>query len=531
MDKRTIIAVVLSVAFLYAYSFFLPAPKKEIPQNAAVQKSLSSSAVLPAVKAVEVKSPAVPADLNIVAEEVTVETDLYRVVFSNQGAAVKSFHLKKYSDSSSNNSLNVAVHDADSNSLTLLTESPEIGVTQSMLYRPSQKAIKVQGAQTASLQFTAVTPAGVELQKVYTFTGNSYGIDLQHSLTNRGTGSLTGSLQVLMKSKPSPDSKTGTRYEVQGASVYVDGKGLHLPNKDILKQPHTYKSATWSAYSDKYFIAAVLASQQVPFSSLEVKSDNGLIVNRISLPAVTVLPNQTTTQNQRIYFGPKDIDQLKGQGSHLEEALDLGWFAVLAKPLLLTLKFLYSYVGNYGLAIIIITVILKILFYPLTYKSYKSMKDMQKIQPLMEKLKEKYKNDRTAMNQEVMKLYQEHKVNPLGGCLPMVVQIPVFFALYKALMFSIELRHAPFYLWITDLSAKDPYYVTPIVMGITMFIQQKMTPTNMEPLQARMMLMLPVVFTFMFLSFPSGLVIYWLVNNVLSIGQQYYINRLVAAKA
>jgi YidC/Oxa1 family membrane protein insertase len=153
------------------------------------------------------------------------------------------------------------------------------------------------------------------------------------------------------------------------------------------------------------------------------------------------------------------------------------------------------------------------------------MKKMQKLQPRMQELKEKYKNDRDAMNRAVMELYQTHKVNPLGGCLPMVVQIPVFFALYKALMFSIELRHAPFYLWIQDLSAKDPYYVTPILMGASMFIQQKMTPTNMDPMQEKMMLMLPVVFTFMFLNFPSGLVLYWLVNNILTIGQQTYINR------
>ncbi|MFH1625768.1 MAG: membrane protein insertase YidC, partial [Pseudomonadota bacterium] len=169
--------------------------------------------------------------------------------------------------------------------------------------------------------------------------------------------------------------------------------------------------------------------------------------------------------------------------------------------------------------------VIKILFFPLTHKSYKSMKDMQKVQPLMLKLKKKYKDDKEKLNKEIMALYRTHKVNPLGGCLPMVLQIPVFFALYKALLGSIELRHAPFILWITDLSAKDPYYITPLVMGATMFIQQKMTPTVGDPRQAKMMLMMPIVFTVMFLNFPSGLVIYWLVNNVLSIGQQFYINK------
>jgi YidC/Oxa1 family membrane protein insertase len=228
-----------------------------------------------------------------------------------------------------------------------------------------------------------------------------------------------------------------------------------------------------------------------------------------------------------LFIGPKDIDILKAQGSSLEQSLDLGWFTVLAKPMLHTLKFFYTYIPNYGVGIIFITIILKIIFFPLTHKSYKSMKEMGKLQPKMAALKEKYKNDRDAMNRAVMELYRDHKVNPLGGCLPMLVQIPVFFALYKALMFSIELRHAPFMLWITDLSDKDPYYVTPIIMGATMFIQQKMTPSTMDEMQQKIMLALPVVFTFMFLNFPSGLVLYWLVNNILTIGQQMYINKLV----
>jgi YidC/Oxa1 family membrane protein insertase len=209
------------------------------------------------------------------------------------------------------------------------------------------------------------------------------------------------------------------------------------------------------------------------------------------------------------------------------QSLDLGWFTVLAKPMLHALKFFYGYIPNFGIGIIIITVILKILFFPLTHKSYKSMKDMSKLQPKMVALKEKFRNDKDGLNKAVMELYREHKVNPLGGCLPMIVQIPVFFALYKALMFSIELRHAPFMLWITDLSDKDPYYITPLLMGVTMFIQQKMSPSNMDEMQQKIMLALPVVFTFMFLTFPSGLVLYWLVNNILTIGQQLYINKLV----
>jgi len=194
-------------------------------------------------------------------------------------------------------------------------------------------------------------------------------------------------------------------------------------------------------------------------------------------------------------------------------------------PMLIILKYLNEFVKNYGIAIIILTILIKILFWPLGNKSYESMKAMQKLQPKMVELREKYKDDKQKLSQETMALYRAHKVNPMGGCLPMLIQIPVFFGLYKALLYAIELRHAPFFWWIQDLSAKDPYYITPIIMGATMFVQQKMTPTAGDPMQQKIMLFLPIIFTFLFLNFPSGLVIYWLFNNILSIGQQYYVNK------
>ena len=224
-------------------------------------------------------------------------------------------------------------------------------------------------------------------------------------------------------------------------------------------------------------------------------------------------------------------------GHDLDLAVDFGWFDIIAKPMLSLLNFFYSFLGNYGLAIILVTILTKIVFWPLTRKSYKSMKQMQKLQPQIMKIREKYKGDKTRMNQEVMQLYKTYKVNPMGGCLPMVVQIPVFIAFYKVLGASIELRHAPFMLWIDDLSAPDrlnigfhiPYVdglpVLTLLMGASMFIQQKMTPTTGDPTQAKMMMMMPIVFTFMFINFPSGLVLYWFVNNLLGIGQQYLTNK------
>src|SRR4030043_2005475 len=225
-----------------------------------------------------------------------------------------------------------------------------------------------------------------------------------------------------------------------------------------------------------------------------------------------------------IYLGPKEIRPLKELGVGAEKLLDFGFFSMVAKPILWFLNLTNSVTGNYGIDIIIVSILIKIIFLPLTQISMKSMKEMQKVQPEMTRLRETYKNDKARLQQEIMLLYKRRKINPMSGCLPMLIQIPVFIALYNALQNAIEMRHAPFLLWIQDLSAKDPLYITPLIMGATMFMQQKMTPTAGDPAQAKMFLLMPVMFTFLFLNFPSGLVLYWLVNNVLSIRQQYYMN-------
>jgi YidC/Oxa1 family membrane protein insertase len=220
---------------------------------------------------------------------------------------------------------------------------------------------------------------------------------------------------------------------------------------------------------------------------------------------------------------------LKKQGLSLEEAIEfesfipgLKWLSI---GLLIFIQFLHKFVSNYGVAIILLTILIKVLFWPLGTISYKSMKEMQAIQPKITALREKYKNDQAKLGQETMALYKAHKVNPFGGCLPILIQIPVFIGLYNTLLYAIELRHSPLFWWIQDLSAKDPYYITPIIMGATQFIQQKMTPTMGDPMQAKIMLAMPIIFTFIFLNFPSGLVLYWLLNNIISIGQQVYINK------
>ena len=539
MEKRVLIAVLLSIAVMYGYSFLVtPAPRSKTAQTQKpVQQQLSAVQTV----AVSTVSPAQPPVVSPGTKDVTVDTDFYSAVFSTNGATLKKLSLKKYKTTTAPDAKPIAMIDESiPENFSLRTVGSGIPVDPSAIYSVNYDSLLVKKGEKKILEFVSVTKTGDRAKKTYTFSGDSYIIGLEQQVGNTSGTLQEGSLQLVEKNhyvaKPGE-----SRYEVHGPTTFADNKLQTQTSSDLAKGSKSFeKNILWSGFEDKYFLGAAIA-ENGSIAAVQVRQNNGYVENVISSPRISLAPGTMATVSYRLYFGPKDLDILKGQGSRLEEVIDFGWFSAIAKPLLHTLQFFYRYVHNYGVAIIIITIILKALFYPLTNKSYKSMKDMQKLQPKMAELKEKYKNDRDAMNKAVMELYKTHKVNPMGGCLPMVIQIPVFFALYKALMFSIELRHAPFMLWLKDLSAPDalfgvipaglplvggfPVGPLPLLMGVTMFIQQKMTPSNMDPAQAKMMMALPFVFTFMFLNFPSGLVLYWLVNNILTIAQQAYINK------
>jgi len=531
MEKRVVIAVVLSIAVLYGYSWLVPTPQKKAEeakpstQQAAQTQTAAAPAQVPAPAKARTEALLAPA------RDITVETDLYRAVFSSRGGTLRNFVLKKYRETGGPGAQPVTlINEQSPEFFPLKNEAQGFAVDPAAVCSVNTDSFTVGKVDRKELEFICSSPQGTMLKKTYVIRGDSYAIDLNQQLVNTGAARQEGTLRLVLYHRIDPGVKE-SRFEEHGP-VTLSGKNLDaLKAKDLEKGAKPYdKEVYWTGYADKYFLSAIIAGTGT-LGGVTVRSDRGYVENAVSSARIALNPGETASLPYRLYFGPKDLDILKAQGSQLEKVIDLGWFSAVAKPLLYCMKFLYRYVHNYGIAIIIITVVIKILFYPLTYKSYKSMKDMQKLQPQMAKLKEKYKNDRDAMNKAVMELYQTHKVNPLGGCLPMLVQFPIFVALYRALMSSIELRHAPFMLWITDLSAKDPYYVTPIVMGATMFIQQKMTPsTGMDPSQAKIMLALPVVFTVMFINMPSGLVVYWLVNNILTIAQQMYINKLLKAK-
>jgi YidC/Oxa1 family membrane protein insertase len=533
MEKRAFIAVGLSIAVFYIFSMLFGPEKKTVEPSVSKQavSGVTAPTDKPSQPIVSQNTPVAAVQslpTTVSQKEISVETDLYSAIFSSRGGSLKSLTLKNYREENTPSAKQVMLgNDADPNIASFTTRTTGIALPEGAVFMADANSIILNKSESKQLTFNYISGQGFTIRKVYTFTAGSYGIKLETLVFNNSASSLVGAIQHVMTYPAEPKVKDN-RFDTAGAFLLSDKSLETAVIKDVSNAAKRYeKSIHWAGFADKYFLKAILADNN-SIASVELKKNSaGFFESAISTPQFTVNPGQSTTVTHRLFVGPKDIDILKAQGNSLEQSLDLGWFTVIAKPLLYTLKFFYSYVGNYGIAIIIITIILKVLFFPLTHKSYKSMKGMQKIQPEMTKMREKYKDDRDAMNKAVMELYREHKVNPMGGCLPMVVQIPVFFALYKSLMFSIELRHAPFYFWITDLADKDPYYITPVIMGATMFIQQKMTPSNMDPLQQKMMLALPVIFTFMFLNFPSGLVLYWLVNNLLTIGQQMYINKLV----
>jgi len=354
---------------------------------------------------------------------------------------------------------------------------------------------------------------GVLIERTFHFSGDDYRVDV----TERVEG--PSDYWVTLGSGFGYAGSKG--YRSHTGPVILEGANRKEYKVDKLKAPVVItEDLKWVAQEDKYFFAG-LVPLKVKATARVWRAPSGEVLTGINLPA--------GRNTLLLYAGPKEHERLKRYGVGLEHIIDFGFFSILARPLFWILKYLYKLIGNYGWAIIVLTIIVRIPFIPLMNKGQKSMKKLQALQPKMNEIRQKYKKDPQRMQKEMMELYKKYRVNPMSGCLPLLIQIPVFFALYKVLLIAIELRGAPFMLWIQDLSEKDPYYILPIIMGITMFIQQKMTPTTGgNPQQQKVMQFMPIIFTFLFLNFPSGLVLYWLVSNVLSILQQFYVNRKLA---
>ncbi|MFC0267049.1 membrane protein insertase YidC [Kushneria aurantia] len=379
----------------------------------------------------------------------------------------------------------------------------------------------------------SATVNGVDIIKRFTFKRDSYVVDVQYLLDNTGQTPVTARFIGQLARDNSADPTQGAGIGMKsflGAAFsspedhyqkvgFDDIQNGSFPNRDV--------NGGWVAMLQHYFVSAWVPGQQQQNLYYADVDRRGRNVAAFAGPTESVAPGQSADLEARLYIGPKEHDRLDAVAPYLQLTVDFGWLWFLANPLFWLLTQIHALVGNWGVAIILLTVLVKAVLFPLSATAYKSMAKMRKMGPEMQRIKEQHGDDRQKMSQEMMKFYQKEKINPLGGCLPIVVQMPVFIALYWMLMESIELRHAPFFLWIHDLSAQDPYFILPIIMGLTMFLQQQLNPTPPDPTQAKIMKMLPIVFTFFFLWFPAGLVIYWITNNLLSIAQQYYITRKI----
>lgn len=545
MDKRTLMALVLSfLVFLVWSLLFGPEPKKtqEVDRPTyeldEAQPTPKEEPIMPDPKAELVFEH--EKDF----EDITVETDLYIAVLSGSGPIIKSFKLKNYrSDLDTNSPLKelISTKNNDGGGFFVGFSGEDLSLLSDYKYSFNGKDIAIKkGDGPGEVVYRWMSLKGLDIQIKVRFFGDDYKIGLLAIIDNGSEKSLDTNLSLNLSHFP---LSTKRGYGVfEGMGLYSNGSLEQIDLKKIKDKQYS-ENITWVAYEEPYFIKAIVNEESQKAFVKGITLPNGEI-NISYIPFLKVNPGETRADEFTLFFGPKDISILKSLDSKLEKSIYFGWFDVIAKPILYALRFINKYASNYGVSIIIVTIIIKILFWPLTHKSYQSMKEMRKLQPMMAKIREKYKSNKQEMQKQLMNLYKTYKINPMGGCLPMIVQIPVFFALYKVLPGSIELRHAPFVLWIKDLSAPDrlfsfpfqipfmsPPYGIPVltlIMGASMFLQQKMTPVAGDPAQAKMMMFLPIIFTFLFINFPSGLVLYWLVNNLLSIAQQYRINKQIS---
>jgi YidC/Oxa1 family membrane protein insertase len=537
---RAFLAIVLSFVILFGYQYFFapPVPQQQVEPQTPSQPAPVGGVQLPA-------SPGrvlIPEDQ--AARDIIVETPLYSLVIAEQGGGIRNFILKEYRTLNHKDAPYLElVKEQMANNLPMRFSLDNGAGGELPIFRANRDSISVhEGQGQEMLTMTAVLDSGLEITRSMIFHADTYLISINYQVINRGDSQAQIAPAMTLTGVPFTEDKTNPMAVglFVGSSAFVNNELFEVKPKKLADGPDVLQGQVgWVGYGDRYFIKTMVPLNQGPHV-VTISSIDEQISAVMSEGVVSLVPGAMAEYNYKMYFGPKKFSILEEVGYDLSKAVNFGWFDVIAKPMHWLLNAFYAVFGNYGIAIILVTVLVKLLFWPITQKGLKSMKNMQKLQPKVAKLREKYKGDPTKMNQEMMAMYKTYKVNPLGGCLPMLIQIPVFFALYKVLLTAIELRHAPFMLWINDLSAPDrlmigfeiPYLigipVLTLLMGASMYFQMKLTPTTADPLQAKIMQFMPILFTFLFLNFASGLVLYWFVNNLLSILQQQLINRKYA---
>ncbi len=545
--KRTVLWVVFSLSLLILWdnwmrdngkpSMFFPVPAQ---QAKTVNGSASAKADVPqasgAVAAGGAAATAVPAGgqtpaaAPVQSELITITTDVFKADIDTLGGELKRLELLKHKDSVDPKK-NVVLFD-NSEHRTYLAETGLIGGPfpnhkSPFVAKPGPRAL--DGANQIQLVLES-EQGGVKLTKIYTFKRGDYTIDVKHEVSNNSGAPIAPSLYVqLVRDGRKPEGESSFYSTFTGPAVYTEAEHfqkLDFEKIEKNKAEHATKADNgWIALIQHYFVSAFVPPAKVQREIFTKKVNNNLYAVGSVIPLGTIAPGASATIDTPLYSGPQESSVLESIAPGLELVKDYGWLTIVAKPIFWLMTQIHKILGNWGWTIIVLTIMIKLAFFPLTAASYRSMAKMKLVTPKMTAIRERFKGDPQKMNQAMMELYKTEKINPLGGCLPIVVQIPVFIALYWVLLASVEMRNAPWLGWIHDLASPDPFYILPVVMAISMFIQTKLNPTPPDPIQAKVMMVMPIAFSVMFFFFPSGLVLYWVVNNVLSISQQWVINK------
>ena len=553
--QRGLLFIALAFVFILIYQKWL---EEQRPKTAPVPTAQTATAPtqpgdVPQAPAVVDHLPAAPDQQTTAAtapttqpasQQIVVMTDLFRATIDARGGDLRKVELLKYP---------VSVDQPDTPFELIREQGADIFITQTGLigrdrdypnhktaYRVSGETFKLaENQDTLDVKLFFDSSDGVAYTKVYTFFRNSYNVSIDYVVNNQSDSVWNGYLYAqFLRTYVAPKRSflLGVVPSYLGGAIYTPEEKYEKIDFDDMTEGDLSREVNsgWVAMLQHYFVGAWLPQAQGPyqFYSGVIKTGNGPRYNigYKTLSPTTIGADESRSLKTKLYIGPKEQVRLKKQGEGFVLSVDYGWLTPLAAPLFWILEWIHAVVRNWGWAIIILTLLIKLVFYPLSAASYNSMAKMKKLQPRLQTLKERYGDDKQKLQQAMMELYKKDKINPLGGCLPIVIQIPVFIALYWVLLESVELRQADWALWIKDLSVKDPYFVLPILMGASMVVQQMLNPAPLDPMQKKIMMALPIVFTLLFLYFPAGLVLYWLVNNTLSIAQQWYINKSIGAK-
>ncbi len=468
---------------------------------------------------------------------ITVETDVITALIDSKGGVIRSLKLKQYPISLDQPDQGLELIHSDPDSVHIiqsgLRNRTNTAPTHHSIYQVDKYKYVLQDGDDELVVPLFWSEKGINVVKTYRFKRGDYLIDVGHKVENNTESDWQGSqYRQIQRSRPLTKSRILITYT--GAVYYNEEDKYEKIDFDDMEDSQLKLESPdgWIAMLQHYFLSAWIPSQQetnLVYSIANIKQIPATYTIGLRSENLLVTPGNSAEFTSQLFVGPKLVNRLQEISPGLELTVDYGVLTFLSKPLYWLLSFYQSYVGNWGLAIILLTLTIKAVFFKLSETSYRSMAKMRKVGPRLKALKERYGSDRQKMNKAMMELYKTEKINPMGGCLPILVQIPVFIALYWALLESVALRQAPFIFWIKDLSVMDPYFVLPVIMGVSMLVQQKLNPTPPDPIQAKVMMALPFVFTFFFAFFPSGLVLYWVVNNILSISQQWVITRRIDA--